>query len=341
MRASTRVAAVGLLCLPAATAPRTCASRNVYLDLGVNWCNTARSFVSLIQVARTRPNPGPWEVFGFEASPLIQPYAEACYASLSQGNPAPKMCLPRSGSSGILQRHARALGCVGDGHWRSCTARVLAPMLEVLQPDPALSTPGEVERRLGRHYDRATRPCTSTAPPQYTLVPAAVGGANGTLELYSQRWQLVRGGARPPVRRDRLREPEQLLRVRVVDTAAWLARSFRADDMVVLKIDVEGGEWPFFARLAQLGATHLIDVLAMECHASPGRDCAALIARTQALAPGLVVLNEGGPGVGNYSDFDEPAQLEPKRIMAWGRHCLAKYGRPGAHAPRSMHYPEY
>jgi hypothetical protein len=45
------------------------APRNIYIDAGVNWCNTLSLFRK-IPVAFSAPLPGPWHVFGFEASSM-------------------------------------------------------------------------------------------------------------------------------------------------------------------------------------------------------------------------------------------------------------------------------
>ena len=53
--------------------------RNIYIDLGVNWCNTARLFKDI------EPESLPFYVYGFEASPLIQPFAEEGCKNATEG----------------------------------------------------------------------------------------------------------------------------------------------------------------------------------------------------------------------------------------------------------------
>lgn len=81
--------------------------RHVYIDLGVNWANTLRLFETM----QPRKANLPWDVFGFEASPLIQPYAERFCAWLNGEHDQPKMCLPPSGSTHNLASYSRAVGC--------------------------------------------------------------------------------------------------------------------------------------------------------------------------------------------------------------------------------------
>jgi hypothetical protein len=73
---------------------------NYYIDLGVNWANTARLYRDIF------PEKVNWHVFGFEASPLIQPFANKYFGFLNNENPEPNNCLPRSGSTSHLQMYA-------------------------------------------------------------------------------------------------------------------------------------------------------------------------------------------------------------------------------------------
>jgi FkbM family methyltransferase len=52
-----------------------------------------------------------------------------------------------------------------------------------------------------------------------------------------------------------------------VDLAAWLRARYTLADFVVLKMDIEGGEWEVLAHLIETGAIALVDELMLECHA--------------------------------------------------------------------------
>jgi hypothetical protein len=52
-----------------------------------------------------------------------------------------------------------------------------------------------------------------------------------------------------------------------IDFAAFLQSRYTKADFVVLKMDIEGGEWEVIAHLIQTGAIDLIDELMLECHA--------------------------------------------------------------------------
>eukprot|EP00760_Papus_ankaliazontas_P000154 PhM_4_TR10027/c3_g1_i5/m.94852 len=70
------------------------------------------------------------------------------------------------------------------------------------------------------------------------------------------------GQALPPGRTDK--RPEW--KIRSVDMAAYLKSLARVEDFVVMKLDIEGGEWELLEHLYRTGALFLIDELFLECH---------------------------------------------------------------------------
>ena len=54
--------------------------------------------------------------------------------------------------------------------------------------------------------------------------------------------------------------------VATIDLADWLIRTTRADDFVVVKMDIEHAEFRVFERLYQTGALELVDEVFLECH---------------------------------------------------------------------------
>ena len=104
----------GGLELPPLVARRSagCGARNVYVDLGANWCNSLRLFA---HVPSAPPPTEPWQVYAFEAAPLIVPFVERCCADLTRGLPLPRAPVPPTGSSQQLLKHARSLNCTNKG----------------------------------------------------------------------------------------------------------------------------------------------------------------------------------------------------------------------------------
>merc|ERR1719171_1225184 len=65
--------------------------------------------------------------------------------------------------------------------------------------------------------------------------------------------------------------------VPLVDVVAWISAHFKQEDYVVVKMDIEGAEFPILNKLMDSGQGCLIDVLAWECHDWMGvGDCTLL-----------------------------------------------------------------
>jgi hypothetical protein len=160
------------------------AGRRVFIDLGANWANTLRLYEDLPpQLAGT--SDAPWEVYAFEASPLITPYVDRVVEWLNGERPArPELCLPPSGSSAHLSKYAPAYGCPKYGNKNvinNCMFKKLDLILKRLAPEPRLREPALIEARLAR----ARAPPPTGTSTRYTLVPAAAGAAAGEVEFYN------------------------------------------------------------------------------------------------------------------------------------------------------------
>jgi hypothetical protein len=208
----------------ATPSPKSCAPRNVYVDAGVNWCNT-------LTLHRTLPtewidacaNRAPWDVYGFEASRALHPYIERCAQSLSVGLDLPMPPVPPAGSTKELRRFAsqyglghcvnatllgvgdrttfakgyqfnRKFGKLSDG----CLQTALQGRLKALEvPTGSATDPALLQRRLAS----ASR-CGPPPRDTYTLIPAAVNDRDGTLSLSGNLQSLVQGGLHSGLRRE-------------------------------------------------------------------------------------------------------------------------------------------
>ena len=74
---------------------------------------------------------------------------------------------------------------------------------------------------------------------------------------------------------------------------AWIESSFSLRDHVILKMDVEGSEHGILEQMLNTSAMLLIDVLSIECHQIPGKDCVRLMQNVRRAAPRLRVMTEG------------------------------------------------
>lgn len=278
-----------------------CVGRNIYIDAGANWCNTLRLHealpapqnATLAQHRTQQPSfhaSKDWIVFGFEASPIIAPHAQRCAEALSAGLPLPAAPVPATSSSADLYKTGRELNCTMPGKPRmDCISAAIQSQLHSLRRGSARRSPApEIQARL----DSAVRACPTTRSI-YTLVPAAVGDRNGTVQLAGSLEQLLKGGLMLPgasfaarMQREGLEEQA----VPVFDLMSWVRHSFVTEDFVMLKLDVEGSEQLIVPALAAAGAEmgRLIDVLVWECHVGGRLPCHTLLEMLKASGVGAI-----------------------------------------------------
>jgi len=278
---------------PPALGPSHCPPRRVYVDLGVNWCNTLQlhdrvplRWQMKHAGAELSARRAPWQVYGFEASPLIVPYADRCATALSRGARLPPPPVPPVGSGKELRRLGASFGCsavdVGmdaaaapwasrpkwkfrqalTGKQNRCLIRTLSKNLSALRPDPGLSNNLPL---LRRRLDGASSCDRPGAHASYTFVPAAAGAHDGEMAVYGMPEDVLLGGISSTASG---RPMGQKMTVPVVNIARWLTTSFTRSDFVVLKMDVEGAEASIIPALVDANATRLIDVFLWECHTS-------------------------------------------------------------------------
>ena len=88
------------------TGPRS--MRYIYIDMGVNWANTLRLYRDYGFCGGVDEK---WEVYGFEAMPLIVPYANSFVQWLNGVGGKPPMELPPTGSDHELFHFAKKHKC--------------------------------------------------------------------------------------------------------------------------------------------------------------------------------------------------------------------------------------
>ena len=168
-------------------------ARHVYVDMGANWANTLR----LWQDMGIKGENSSWEVYAFEASPLIQPYVERFTQWLNGKGSKPELTVPPAGSSSELNQYAARCGCpTGDlDAMRQCMWKTFEAQLNRLAPDPALNSSTLIEARLAEAKVR------SPEQNRYTFIPAAVGVKDTYVSLSeTSAKQMIRGGAHSDAR---------------------------------------------------------------------------------------------------------------------------------------------
>lgn len=237
--------------MPRGFSRETCGPRAVYIDLGANWCNTLDLFRCVPDAQYLALPPAAWEVYAFEAAPLITPYLERCVAALNSGRSLPTPPLPPTGSLNDLRPFVHPSNCSIGKRTRAVHLQMEACMTVVLQPKiAALASAPEVHAINGNSALVADRLHTAGrcgSPPRDTFVavPAAAAADDGWMPLYATEnaLQLVMGGAMPSQTRSGLQDTRKSPFVaRKVDVVAWILSNFAVEDMVVLKMDIEGAE---------------------------------------------------------------------------------------------------
>ena len=263
----------------APTLPRCNSPRSVYIDAGVNFCNSLTLFKRVPEV-RSR-TAAQWTIFGFEMARRIVPFAEQCTHALSNGKALPESPLPPAGSSKDLEKYAIGYNCSmrqlglreASMHDRKiyrrtvlvpCMTRALQGKLARMKADRRLSN----NRRLLRARLALAAQCQLPIRDRYVLLPAAVGTRNGVVRMTDSLSSLLTGGPSLAVRPSGWWR-SSLPPVAQIDFSAWMRDSFSEADFVVLKMDIEGTEHQLVPRMIADGTVGLVDVWLWECHHMP------------------------------------------------------------------------
>jgi len=306
----------------------------------------------------------PFEVYAFEAAPHIHPYLEAFVDHLNRGSLPPCLTIPPAGSSWVLAEYAFQYGCCGDVRpadtfttyfRRAATARCgtfhCCPLRQYVNTTSSLEScmydtfkmplhavvaavPGDTvpHALLEARMAEAAQPNTGTQA-RYTFVPAAAGGAAGSLKMNGvTAMQLIHGGLSSSTSHAPNGHPAQRasksLEAAKVNVASWL-QHFHANDFVILKMDIEGAEFELVDAMLALGMAKVIDIVLWECHGWAG-DCAALKARFSKANPRLLWIPEHSPLYKGYDSFSSPNRLKPldPRIRAQDRNFTEANCKP-------------
>ena len=314
-------------------------TRRIYIDLGVNWCNTILQYRQYEPANASTAKYAGWEVFGFEASPLIQPYVEDHMAWLDgRRSDKPISCLPSAGSSKNLAKWAPHYGCptAPAEPMRKCVWTKLAPHLAALKPSPRLNRTTLVDARLKTASMRRCGRGVSSSRARFTFVPAAAAGPSsaGFMWIWSPPEQTIRGGGHPfnvkpgwgisktdiPTEKAPKHHSEPggttgWFKVRAVDVSGWIQASFSPLDHVVLKMDIEGGEFPLMREMIRSNALSLVDVLFLECHSDGPADCMRLKREVRRVNPFMQMLQEERT-FKDERDVDPEARVPSSEEMA-------------------------
>lgn len=104
--------------------------------------------------------------------------------------------------------------------------------------------------------------------PRVEISPSAVWTHDGTIDLFLGHHEssTVMPGKRVPPMYDQQIDYSSPVSVQATDFSAWLRRTVAPDDHVVVKMDIEGAEYPVLTKLVADGTINLISVLYIEWH---------------------------------------------------------------------------
>jgi FkbM family methyltransferase len=104
--------------------------------------------------------------------------------------------------------------------------------------------------------------------PRVEISDSAVWTCDGTIDLFLGHHEssTVMPGKRVPPVYDQQIDYSSPVPVPAIDFSSWLRRTVTPDDHVVVKMDIEGAEYPVLNKLLADGTIGLISVLYIEWH---------------------------------------------------------------------------
>ncbi len=104
--------------------------------------------------------------------------------------------------------------------------------------------------------------------PRVEISQSAVWTQDGTIDLFLGHHEssTVMPGKRVPPMYDQQIDYDAPVSVPAIDFSAWLHRTVAPDDQVVVKMDIEGAEYPVLRKLLSDGTIGRLSVLYIEWH---------------------------------------------------------------------------
>ena len=127
-------------------------ARRVYIDAGANWANTLRLYRDELDKLSRFPvklsaSTQPWEIYAFEASPVIQPFVEDFVKHLNGLAPRPALLVPPIGSSRSHAQYSRMFNCT----------------VSLTEPNPTVQPSSVPSPHKGPRMLRSQRPAMACA----------------------------------------------------------------------------------------------------------------------------------------------------------------------------------
>jgi hypothetical protein len=246
--------------------------RNIYLDLGAFMGDTLNMF-EVMGVERRAHKNTPWEIYAFEACPLLAHQTQLVVDKLnglSLDEPVSFREVPRMHNHVLLAYEknfpwSRRLGFYFEQFEKILVRRI--------------STKGTYKNILESSIDKVREQMLIARAPiedtrnRYMSFAAGVGPEDSFFEM---KWHLsnyMNGGGN--ICGIDYGTPRHVFQIPVINLSNWIKNSFTKEDYIYVKMDIEGMEFSLVETLYLSGALDYIKEMDVEWHGRfdvPGRE---------------------------------------------------------------------
>ena len=248
------------------------APRNIYLDLGAFQGDTLQLFKQHGIPLRCHPNVD-WEVFAFEACPLLAHSTQLLVDSLNnQSVDPPVLYTDIPGMQELVEEVYR------KNLPFSNQLRLFFEKYEALLVSRCSSRGSFADLLLFDKEERKTQLAEARTPPdtsgtKYSLYAMGVGHRDSILKMDWAYSNYINGGGN--LLGIDYGRPSHVFHVPVLRLSTWLKESFNKEDYIYVKMDIEGMEFLLLEDLIKTGCLEYINEMDVEWHGRfnvPGRE---------------------------------------------------------------------
>ncbi len=254
--------------------------RNIYLDLGAFMGDTLNMFEVMNVHQRAHPNV-PWEIFSFEACPLLAHQTQLVVDKLNQNS----RDLPVSFDEIKGMKKYMEQAYKHQYNWNKHIVNFFDQFEELLIKRE--SSRGSYESLLQRNFDdilhqlKEAKIGNRTPYNQYRAFACGVGPKDSFFQMRWHHSNYMNGGGN--VLGVEYGSPKHIFHVPVIDLSKWIIKNFSKNDYIYVKMDIEGMEFQLIESLIESGALDYIDEMDVEWHGRfdvPGRECEKTLKET-------------------------------------------------------------
>lgn len=246
--------------------------RNIYLDLGAFMGDTLNMF-ELMNVHQRAHQNIPWEIFSFEASPLLAHQTQLVTDALNRKSKD----LPVNFDEIKGMKRYVYLASSYQWNWNKRFIAFFDQFEELLLKRE--SSRGSYTSILNRtlqdiHQQLKEAKVRSNTPNNhYTAFACGVGPEDSFFEMKWHSSNYMNGGGN--VLGVDYGSPKHVFHVPVIDLSKWIIENFSKNDYIYVKMDIEGMEFLLVKALIESGALDYVDEMDIEWHGRfdvPGKE---------------------------------------------------------------------